>query len=38
MAERIGLPAEKLLFLDDLESNINAARSLGWRGEVFTGA
>ena len=38
MSERIGLPPEKLLFLDDLESNINAARSLGWRGEVFTGA
>lgn len=38
MAERMGLPAEKLLFLDDTERNIVAARSFGWRGEVFTGA
>lgn len=36
MVERIGVPAGRLLFLDDLESNIAAARSFGWRGEVFT--
>ena len=38
MVRRIGLPPERLLFLDDLERNIEAARSFGWRGEVFTGA
>ena len=38
LVKRIGVPAERLLFLDDLERNINAARSFGWRGEVFTGA
>ena len=38
MERRMGIPASRLLFLDDLPRNINAAREFGWRGEVFTGA
>lgn len=36
LAERtIGLPPDHLLFLDDLEANVLAARSFGWHAEVY---
>ena len=36
MERRIGLAPEDLLFFDDSPANVEAARSLGWRAEVFT--
>ena len=38
MARRLDLPPERLLFLDDLVRNVEAARRFGWRAEVFDGA
>ena len=38
MAQRIGLPSERLLFLDDVPSNVEAARSSGWQSEVYMAA
>jgi len=38
MAQRIGLPPERLLFLDDVPSNVEAARSYGWQSEVYMAA
>jgi len=35
MARRLGLPPERLLFLDDTPGNVEAARRYGWRGEVY---
>ncbi len=35
MAQRLGLPGNRLLFLDDTSKNIEAARAYGWQGEVF---
>lgn len=36
LAERLmGIPAARLLFLDDLECNVNAAREYGWQSEVY---
>lgn len=35
MAQRLGVPGERLLFLDDTPRNIEAARAYGWQGEVF---
>jgi HAD superfamily hydrolase (TIGR01509 family) len=35
MALRLGLLPEKLFFLDDLERNVDAARTCGWRAEVY---
>ncbi len=35
--QEIGLPSESLLFVDDLEANIEAARSAGWNGIVYRG-
>lgn len=35
MARRIGLPPERLLFLDDTPRNVEAARSYGWQGEIY---
>lgn len=35
MASRLGLPPEKLFFLDDLERNVEAARACGWRAAVY---
>lgn len=32
---RIGIPPEKLLFLDDIERNVLAARACGWRAERY---
>jgi transcription antitermination factor NusB len=37
-ADRLGLPAERCLFVDDLEPNITGARDCGMTAEVFTGA
>lgn len=34
-AKRMGLPPERLLFLDDTPGNVEAARALGWRSEVY---
>ena len=34
-AQRIGLPPERLLFLDDMLPNVEAARRYGWQGEVY---
>lgn len=34
-AQRMGLPPERLLFLDDTPSNVDAARSYGWQSEVY---
>ena len=38
MSQRIGLPPERLLFLDDVPSNVEAARSYGWQSEVYIAA
>jgi 2-haloacid dehalogenase len=37
-AERAGLPPERLVFVDDKELNVEAARAAGMDGIVFTGA
>lgn len=37
-AERIGLPAEQLVFVDDRADNVEAAEALGMHGVVFTDA
>lgn len=37
-AERAGLPAEQLAFVDDKPENVAAARELGFHGLVFTDA
>ena len=34
-AQRMGLPPERLLFLDDTPYNVDAARSYGWQSEVY---
>jgi putative hydrolase of the HAD superfamily len=33
--ERLGLPAEACVFVDDLQINVDAAQALGMRGVVF---
>ena len=35
LRERIGLPAEELCFIDDVESNCDGARRAGWRAIRF---
>lgn len=35
-AEHLGIAPSRLLFLDDLEPNVNAARAAGWQAEIFT--
>ena len=35
LAERIGLPAENLCFIDDVESNCEGARQAGWKAVRF---
>ena len=36
LAEReMGLPPDRLLFLDDTEANVAAARSFGWHSELY---
>ena len=35
MAKRMGLPPERLLFVDDTPANVAAARSYGWQAEVY---
>ena len=35
MEGRMGLPPDRLLFLDDTEANVLAARDFGWRAEVY---
>lgn len=37
-ADRIGVPLERCLFVDDTLSHVEAARALGLRAERFTGA
>lgn len=37
-ADRIGVPLERCLFIDDTRSHVEAARALGMRAEQFTGA
>ena len=37
-AQRMGLTPERLLFLDDTVSNVEAARRYGWQGEVYPAA
>ncbi|MBQ6010721.1 MAG: HAD-IA family hydrolase [Kiritimatiellae bacterium] len=32
---RMGLPPDRLIFLDDTESNVLAARAFGWRAEIY---
>ncbi len=34
-AQRMGIPPERLLFVDDTPLNVEAARSYGWQGEVY---
>ena len=34
-AQRMGLTPERLLFLDDTASNVEAARRYGWQSEVY---
>lgn len=38
LAERLGTPFEEWYFVDDLRGNIEAAKSYGIRGHVFTSA
>lgn len=38
MMQRFGFEAEEALFIDDIESNVEAARSLGLQGIVFQSA
>ena len=33
--QEMGLPPGRLLFLDDTEANVAAARSFGWRAEIY---
>jgi glucose-1-phosphatase len=33
---RFGLPAERMVFIDDLPENVGAARRCGWHGIVYT--
>ena len=33
--KRMGIPAARLLFLDDTPANVAAARSYGWRADVY---
>ena len=35
LRERIGLPAEELCFIDDVESNCEGARRAGWHAVLF---
>ena len=35
MASRLGLPSERLFFLDDLERNVEGARACGWQAAVY---
>ena len=35
LRERIGLPAEELCFIDDVEKNVNGARTAGWNAIRF---
>lgn len=35
VSARLGVPAERLIFFDDTQANVDAARSLGWRAELF---
>ena len=35
MERRMGLPPDRLLFLDDTEANVLAARAFGWHAEVY---
>lgn len=35
LRERIGLPAEELLFIDDVEDNCEGARAAGWQAVRF---
>ena len=35
MQRRMGLPATRLLFLDDTPGNVEAARAFGWQSEVY---
>jgi putative hydrolase of the HAD superfamily len=37
-AERFGVPAQDLVFIDDHDANVAAARGAGWRSIRFTGA
>ncbi|MBQ0031378.1 MAG: HAD-IA family hydrolase, partial [bacterium] len=37
LRERIGLPAEELCFIDDVESNCEGARRAGWHAVLFEG-
>lgn len=37
-ADRLGVALERCLFVDDTESHVEAARALGMRAAVFTGA
>jgi len=34
-ASLLGLPPERLLFLDDTPSNVEAARRYGWQSEIY---
>ena len=35
---RFGVPAQEIVFLDDHEPNVVAARAMGWQAFVFTNA
>ena len=35
MERRMGLPPARLIFLDDTEVNVLAARAFGWRAEIY---
>ena len=35
--KKLGLPADRTVFIDDIKGNVDGARSLGMKGIVFTG-
>lgn len=38
VTERLGVRPEDIIFWDDSEANVEAARAFGWRAERYTGA
>lgn len=37
-AQRFGLPPQEMVFFDDVQANVDAAREMGWNALLFTSA